>query len=76
MGTTTAFVGEGDGIRGGGNDEGEEDGTGHWGSSSCCYSSLSTPTTKRKGKKRFGWLGRCLVARFVLNDLTEWRQER
>jgi hypothetical protein len=50
MGTTTTFVGEGDGIPGGGNDEGEEDGTGHWGSSSCCYSSLSTPTTKRKGK--------------------------
>jgi hypothetical protein len=31
---------------------------------------------KEKEKKHFGWLGRCLVARFVLDDLTEWRQER
>ena len=28
MGTTAVFVGEGDGIPGCGNDEGEEDGTG------------------------------------------------
>jgi hypothetical protein len=31
---------------------------------------------KKKRKKRFGWLGRCLVARFVLDDLTERRQEQ